>query len=133
MEHRVFPSGLKRLFFFTVMSGSVILLIYGCGGGGGVESGRNKPANTDHSSAIATWGASTTHVDESSLDDLAGYKIYAGSESGKYTTVFYVGNVTTYKINDLPPGTYFFVVTAYSKSGFESAFSNEVSKTISDR
>jgi len=133
MKHRGFPPGLKRLLFFTVMSVSVILLIYGCGGGGGGDSGGDNPPSTPHSSAIARWDASTTHADGSSLDNLAGYKIYAGTESGKYTTVFYVGNVTTYEIDNLPPGIYFFVVTAYSKSGFESAFSNEVSKKISDR
>ena len=41
-----------------------------------------------------------------------------------------VGNVTTYTVSNLAPGTYYFVVTAYDSSNDESSFSNEASKTI---
>ncbi len=63
--------------------------------------------------------------------DLAGYKVYMGSASGRYGTPLDVGNMTSYVANSLAVGsTYYFVVTSYSSSGSESPYSNEVSKSI---
>ncbi len=63
--------------------------------------------------------------------DLAGYKVYVGSASGRYGTPLDVGNMTSYVASNLAVGnTYYFVVTSYSSSGSESAYSNEVSKSI---
>jgi hypothetical protein len=62
---------------------------------------------------------------------LAGYKVYVGTASGRYGSPITVGNVTSYVISNLTLGnTYYFVVTSYSSSGAESAYSNEVSKSI---
>jgi hypothetical protein len=59
---------------------------------------------------------------------LAGYKVYVGTASGVYSTPINVGNVTTYTVLNLAPGSvYFFVVTAFDVNGFESGWSNEVS------
>lgn len=63
--------------------------------------------------------------------NLAGYKVYMGTASGRYGTPLDVGNVTAYVVSNLALGnTYYFVVTSYSTSGSESAYSNEVSKSI---
>jgi hypothetical protein len=75
------------------------------------------------------WDAPTTNTDGSPLTDLAGYKIYYGTSSGNYTTIIDVGNVTTYFINNLVLGTYYFTVTTYNTSGVESAYANEIIKT----
>ena len=64
--------------------------------------------------------------------DLAGYRIHWGDQSGNYTSQVDVGNVTEYKIENLPDGTYFFAATAYDDSGNESGYSNEVSATLTD-
>jgi hypothetical protein len=57
-----------------------------------------------------------------------GYRIYYGAVSGNYTNSIEVGNVTTGSVPDLADGvTYFFAITAFNTSGFESAFSNELS------
>jgi hypothetical protein len=69
--------------------------------------------------------------DANSESDLAGYKVYYGTSSRTYTTITNVGKVTTYTVLGLVPGTYYFAVTAYNTSGYESSFSNEVIKTIS--
>ena len=54
-----------------------------------------------------------------------------GTASGRYGTPLDVGNVTAYVVSNLTLGTtYYFVVTSYSTSGSESAYSNEVSKSI---
>jgi len=46
--------------------------------------------------------------------DLAGYNIYWGATSGyPYANVRNVGKVTAYTFTDLPPGQYYFAVTAY--------------------
>jgi hypothetical protein len=81
-------------------------------------------------SATLSWNAPTTNTDGTPLTDLVGYKVYMGTSSGNYTTVVNIGNVTTYVVNNLAPGTYYFVVTAYDSSNIESSFSNEASKTI---
>ncbi len=63
--------------------------------------------------------------------NLAGYKLYMGTASGRYGTALDIGNVTAYVASNLTLGTtYYFVVTSYSTSGSESPYSNEVSKSI---
>jgi hypothetical protein len=78
------------------------------------------------SSATLTWNANTE-------SDLAGYKIYRATSSGAYgapLATISAGTVS-YAATGLQSGnTYFFVVTAYDSAGNESAFSNEVSKSI---
>jgi hypothetical protein len=80
--------------------------------------------------AKLTWDAPTKNVDETDLIDLAGYKVYYGTLSGNYSSSIDVGNVMTYEIDSLSPGTYYFAVTAYDTSGNESDYSNEMSKII---
>ncbi len=75
-------------------------------------------------SLIATWSANTE-------DDLAGYIIYYGTESGNYTVEEDVGNTTVYVAEDLQDGQeYYFVVKAYDFAGNVSAPSTEVSATV---
>jgi fibronectin type 3 domain-containing protein len=71
-----------------------------------------------------SWNANTD-------TDLAGYNVYYGTSSGKYSVCINVGNVTSYKIDNLAQGTtYYFIVTALDNAGNESADSEEVSATI---
>jgi hypothetical protein len=83
--------------------------------------------------ASLSWDPPTTNTDGSPLTDLNGYIVYYGTESGNYSQSIDVGNVTTYTVINLTPGTtYYFAVTAYDTSGNESAYSNEVNKVIQD-
>jgi hypothetical protein len=59
-----------------------------------------------------------------------GYDLKWGTKTGVYATTLDVKNVTTASTPDLPPGTYFFVVTAYNAAGLQSIPSNEVSTVI---
>src|SRR5215813_10870107 len=62
------------------------------------------------------------------VPNLAGYKLYYGSQSGQYQTVIPVGMTTMYTVTNISAGqTYYFAATAYDTAGTESAFSNEVS------
>lgn len=82
-------------------------------------------------SAVLSWDSSTTSADGSQLNDLAGYKVYYGTESGNYSGSIDVGNVVTYQVNNLSPGaTYYFVATAYDTTGNESQYSAEINKTF---
>lgn len=56
--------------------------------------------------------------------DLAGYKLYYGSETENYTTSVDVGNMTSYALLDYD-GNFYCVLTAYDTSGNESEYSNE--------
>jgi hypothetical protein len=81
-------------------------------------------------SATLSWNAPSQNTDGTPLIDLAGYKVYWGTSSGKYGNSRRIDNagVTTYVVDGLGTGTYYFVVTALSRSGEESRFSNEASK-----
>ncbi|MGB7215843.1 MAG: putative Ig domain-containing protein [Gammaproteobacteria bacterium] len=87
---------------------------------------------TGNGSATLTWTAPTERTDGSPLTNLAGYKLYWGHESRKYTESVDIDNpgVTTYVVDNLAPGTYYFATTAVSADGLESDYSNEASKTI---
>ena len=64
--------------------------------------------------------------------DLAGYKIYYGTECRNYTFDADVGDYESVTISDLEPGKkYYFAVTAYDLNGNESDFSKEISYPVS--
>lgn len=84
--------------------------------------------------AALTWNA---NVEE----DLAGYRIYYGTEprkgdcpkDGGYAKKIDAGKNNSYTFTDLPAGeTYYFSVTSYNTSGKESCFSPEMSKKITN-
>src|SRR4051812_16125299 len=63
--------------------------------------------------------------------DLAGYRVYVGITTRKYSTNYFAGNITNYTVTNLTVGTkYFFAVTAVNKADLESDYSNEVNTTV---
>ncbi len=83
-------------------------------------------------SATLSWQAPTQRTDGSPLTNLAGYKIYWGQQQGSYPDEAILDNpgVTTYVIDGLNSGTWYFVVTAFDTNGLESAYSPGANKTI---
>ncbi|HEV7716814.1 MAG TPA: putative Ig domain-containing protein [Steroidobacteraceae bacterium] len=83
-------------------------------------------------SATVNWTPPTQNTDGSSLTNLAGYRIHYGTSSSSLSQVVTVAGtgLTSYTIDDLAAGTWYFSVGAYSSSGAESAGSNIASKTI---
>ena len=83
--------------------------------------------------ATVSWTAPTLNEDSSPLTDLAGFKIYYGTSVGNYPNEKRVQNpgLTTAMVENLAPGTWNFVVTAYDIYGNESGYSNVATKTIS--
>lgn len=78
------------------------------------------------------WQAPAQNADGTPLTDLAGYNIYYGTQSQKYTSSIKVSNpdLTTYLVQSLPAGTYYFAVTAYDSTGNEGPSSPEVSAAV---
>ncbi len=78
------------------------------------------------------YGADITGTwDANSESDLAGYKIYYGTQSGNYTVSVDAGNTTSVTVNIQDTNkTYFFAITAYDTAGNESGFSQEASLFI---
>ncbi len=83
-------------------------------------------------SVTLSWTAPTENSDGSTLVDLAGYKIYYGRNSGNYDQEIRVDNpsISTYVVEQLGLGTYYFSATALNSSGLESAFSGEAVRTL---
>ena len=100
----------------TVKSGSITKTV-------NVTLALNAPSS---SSVTLTWNANKE-------SDLAGYRVYRATSSGTYGAPIATiqGNTTSYVATGLQLGTtYFFVVTAFDIAGNESAYSNEVSKSV---
>lgn len=129
-------SGVKYRLLTVLIFLIVSSLVYSCGGGGGGSSSNNNPQAPPVGTAVTlSWDAPTTTVDGSPLTDLAGYRIYYSTESGKYNSTDCVSvgkDVTTYTLENihLAPGTYYFTVTAYDTGGNESDYAKQVSKII---
>ncbi|KAA3626088.1 MAG: fibronectin type III domain-containing protein [Proteobacteria bacterium] len=83
-------------------------------------------------SVEVTWDPPTTRADGSPLTNLDGYKIHYGTASGSYTQTITVDNasITSYTVDNLTNGTYYFAVTAYDTDAMESGYSMEVSTTL---
>jgi hypothetical protein len=83
-------------------------------------------------SVTLTWEAPTQNVDGSPLTDLAGYRLYWGPAPGNYSSSVTIANpgITTYVVEQLTPGTWYFVATALNSRGVESGDSNLDSTTI---
>ena len=72
--------------------------------------------------------------DANAEPDLAGYWLYQSGVSGRYTRSKRVleisADIETCTIEHLPPGTYFWVLTAFNTSLNESDYSNEISAVM---
>jgi hypothetical protein len=83
-------------------------------------------------SATLHWQAPSTRTDGSPLTNLAGYRIRYGTAAGSYPNLIQIpsGGITSAVVENLPPATYYFVVSAYDTTGAESVNTSPVSKTI---
>ena len=90
------------------------------------------PAPPSVGAATVEWLAPQTATDGSTLTNLAGYRIYYGTDVTRMTRKIEVKNagVLTYVIEGLTPATYYFAVTAINVHGQESARSNAGRKII---
>lgn len=83
-------------------------------------------------SATLNWTPPTQNTDGTSLTDLAGYRIRYGTSSSNLDKSVELANpgLTSYVIENLTPGTWYFSIRVYTKSGTESSPTNVASKTV---
>jgi hypothetical protein len=83
-------------------------------------------------SATLSWQPPTQRTDGSPLVDLAGYRILYGTSSSNLSNRVTLTNpgLTSYVIENLAQGTWYFAMTAFDASGAESDQSGVGSKTI---
>jgi hypothetical protein len=88
--------------------------------------------STTTGSALVQWHPPTTNTNGSILTNLAGYTIKYGTSASSLSSSVRVANpgLSSYQIDGLKAGTYYFGVTAYNSSGQTSSVSGVVSKTI---
>jgi len=90
---------------------------------------------TDGSSngaATLSWVPPTENTNGQSVSDLAGYYIYYGTDESDLSQIISVAgaDTTTFVVNGLVSGTYYFAVRAYNTMGVDSAQSDIASVTI---
>lgn len=91
---------------------------------GSTSTSTSTSSSTSNTTANLSWYPNAE-------TNLAGYKVHIGTAAGIYNSTVDVRNVTSYNLSNLAIGTtYYFAVSAYDTAGTESAFSNEVSKSI---
>lgn len=90
------------------------------------------PAPPVTGSATVSWQAPTQNTDGSGLTNLAGYRIVYGTNQNSLDRTVTISNTgtTTYVIEGLTEGTWYFAVRAFNAAGTESANSSIASKTI---
>ena len=99
---------------------------------GGSSSSSGGPTPPTTGSATVNWIPPTENTDGSTLSNLAGYIISYGTSANQLTSTVKVTNpgLTSYVIENLPVGTYYFGVAAYNSSGQTSSTSSLVTATV---
>jgi len=106
---------------------AVAALLTACGN---ADEASGSPTATG--TATLSWVPPGKNTDGSALTQLGGYYIYYGTSPTALNQVVKLQDpqLTSYKIDHLRPGTYYFSVTAYTESGETGKSSPLVSKTI---
>lgn len=79
-----------------------------------------------------TWDPPTTNEDGTALVDLAGYTVVYGPDKTQMYESIQIDQPGLYRhvFDNLPAGTYYFAVKAFTASGAQSGLSNVVSKVV---
>lgn len=117
----------------------------------GVPSGSNTPTTTQTepatipttppasnptaqtgTTATLQWSAPQSMTDGSAVNGIVGYRVYYGTDVSQMRSKVDVMNpsISTYVVEGLSPGTYYFAVSALHSSGGESSRSNAGMKVI---
>lgn len=88
---------------------------------------------TGSGSATLSWVAPTQNTDGSALTDLSSYRIEYGRSATDLSQSVTISNpsVSTYVVENLTSGAWYFAVVAVNAGGVSSSLSNVASKTIS--
>ena len=83
-------------------------------------------------SATLSWTPPTANSDGTPLANLAGYKVYWGTDQNNLSSSVTLSNagLTSYVVTQLTPAKWYFATTAFNAQGVESNRSNLASKTV---
>jgi hypothetical protein len=89
-------------------------------------------SGTGTGAASLSWTPPTRNTDGSSLTNLAGYRISYGTSASSLSKTITVTNpgLSSYVVESLTAGTWYFSIKAYTSTGTESAASTVVSKSV---
>jgi hypothetical protein len=90
------------------------------------------PSGGSTGAATVSWTLPTLNTNGTALTNLAGVRIYYGTSSSNLTQQIQLAgtSTTTYTIDNLGSGTWYFGAAAYNTAGTQSAMSTIVSKAI---
>lgn len=82
--------------------------------------------------ATLSWTPPTENSDGTALTDLTGYQVYYGQSQSNLNKTVTLNNpsLSTYVVENLGSGTWFFALVAVNSSGTTSVFSSVATKTI---
>jgi ABC-type oligopeptide transport system substrate-binding subunit len=127
----------ERVFSRLLVATLAVALLASCGGGGEASSGAagetSPPADTGGTGvATLSWSAPIENIDGSSVTNLAGYRIYHGTNPNALHSMIQVSNpgITLYVMDGLASGVHYFAISAYNAVGMEGNRSAVASKTI---
>ena len=87
----------------------------------------NAPTHDTAERVDLSWTPPSTRSDGSylPLSELAGYRVYMGTSSNDLAPLVDLNDdtVTSYTVNGLSSGNYYFAVSAYDTNGLESGYS----------
>lgn len=83
-------------------------------------------------SVTLSWQPPTEREDGAPLLNLAGYRLYYGTSSRQYTEEIRIDNpgITSYVVENLSSGTWYFALTAFDEGGLESEYSEEAVRSV---
>lgn len=90
------------------------------------------PPTLQPGAASLQWTMPTTQTNGTTLADLAGYRIHFGKSASTLDQTIEIRNpsLSSYVIEGLKPGTYYFAVTAFNSRNHESERSNAGMKEV---
>jgi len=112
------------------------LLLSACGSASVVQTNsgpqQQPPPGSVSGKATLTWSPVTQNADGTVLLNLAGYKVRYGTSAGDLETVVQLADPTdtSYEVDGLDAGTWYFAVSAYTADGIDGELSNIGQKTI---
>jgi putative Ig domain-containing protein/fibronectin type III domain protein len=101
------------------------------GGGTTGGGGTTTPPSGATGTATVSWQPPTANTNGTAISNLAGFTVYYGTSQSSYKSVKVANpGLTSYTIDNLSAGTYYFTVAAYNTAGMASASGPIASKTI---
>jgi len=95
-------------------------------------SGSSSLLQTAPAAVTLQWQPPTQNTDDSPLTDLAGYHVYYGTSAEALNSKITVASpgISSYVVENLSPGTWYFAVAAYNSNGVEGNLSGVASRSV---